>query len=317
MGALVDIGGYRLHWYATGQGKPTVVFLSGAGDFSFDWSLVQSEVSKFTRACSYDRAGLAWSDLGPTPRTMKQEAYELHLLLRNAGLKGPYVLVGHSVGGLIARVYVQHYRSEVAGLVLVDSTHEDTTLMLQGKLVRIRENATGRSIPPVQTMKTSPPKPPTDEDRKRAEFNAGFFGPPTIEPPFDKLPPEVQKTRLWMLNHPKLAAASDDFWAEELQNLYIDRAHTPYPLGELPLVVLVATGPREGPPPNLSSEEWNRLSQEKLDQKAGLAELSRDSLLVRADKSGHHIQLDQPDLVVDAIRRVVDAVRSHRRLSVH
>src|ERR1700674_824298 len=90
LGRLIDIGGYRLHINSTGKGKPTVVLIAGAGDFSFDWSLVQPAVSRFSRVCSYDRAGLAWSDLGPTPRTMRQEAYELHLLLEKAKLKPPF-----------------------------------------------------------------------------------------------------------------------------------------------------------------------------------------------------------------------------------
>ena len=134
-GRLIDVGGYRLHINSTGKGKPTVILIAGSGDFSFDWSLVQPAVSRFSRVCSYDRAGLAWSDVGPTPRTMRQEAYELHVLLEKAKLKAPFVLVGHSVGGLIARVYAAEYPREVAGMILVDSTTEDTTLNYQGKLM--------------------------------------------------------------------------------------------------------------------------------------------------------------------------------------
>jgi len=313
-GRLVDIGGYKLHIDAAGTGKPTVVLIAGAGDFSFDWCLVQPGVARFTRVASYDRAGLAWSDLGPTPRTMKQDAFELHLLLKKASLPAPYVLVGHSVGGLIARVYAADYPDEVAGVVLVDSTHEDTTLMLQGKLVRVRSTAQVRPIPPVQTMKSSPPKPATDEDKKQAEFNAQMFGPPKIEPPFDKLPPDIQKMRLWALTHPKLSAASDDFWPEELQAMYVGRAASPAPLGDKPLVVIVAAGKGESAPPELSADEWKRLNDEKRDQKAGMVNLSRNHELIFADKSEHHIQLDEPELVVGAIRQVVDAVRNHANL---
>ncbi|MES4792518.1 MAG: alpha/beta hydrolase, partial [Chloroflexota bacterium] len=104
-GRLVDLGGYRLHILTTGRGSPTVVLLNGMGDFSFVWSLVQPRVARFARVCSYDRAGDAWSDLGPTPRTMRQEVYELHLLLRNARLHPPYVMAGASYGGLLARLY--------------------------------------------------------------------------------------------------------------------------------------------------------------------------------------------------------------------
>jgi len=105
-GKLVDVGGYRLHLNCTGKNGATIVLISGAGDFSFDWGLVQSGVSRFARVCSYDRAGLAWSDPGPTPHTMGQDAYELHTLLKAARIKGPYVLVGHSVGGLIGGILV-------------------------------------------------------------------------------------------------------------------------------------------------------------------------------------------------------------------
>ncbi|HKB35098.1 MAG TPA: alpha/beta hydrolase, partial [Gemmataceae bacterium] len=148
-GRLVDVGGYKLHAHVTGKGDPAVALIAGAGDFSFDWGLVQPGISRFARTCSYDRAGAAWSDLGPTPRTMRQEAHELHALLIAAGIKPPYVLVDHSVGGLILRVYAEHYPADVAGAVLVDGTHEDTTLLYKGKLVRVREGAKGRAVPPV------------------------------------------------------------------------------------------------------------------------------------------------------------------------
>src|SRR5262252_8953160 len=103
-GKLIDIGGYRLHLNCTGKQGPTVVLIAGAGDFSFDWSLVQPGLAQLARVCSYDRAGFGWSDPGPTPRTMKQEAFELHTMLSAALIKGPFVLVGHSLGGLITRV---------------------------------------------------------------------------------------------------------------------------------------------------------------------------------------------------------------------
>ena len=313
-GRLVDIGGYKLHINVTGEGKPTVVLIAGAGDFSFDWSLVQPGVARFARVASYDRAGMAWSDLGPTPPTMQQDAYELHLLLNKAKLPGPYVLVGHSIGGLIARVFTSLYPDEVAGMVLVDATHEDTTLNYQGKLVRIRSTAQARAVPPVQSMKTSPPKPPTDDDKKQAEFNLQMFGPPKIEPPFDRLPADVQKMRLWMLAHPKLSASSDDYWPEELQAMYSARAATPTPLGDKPLVVLVASGKGEPAPPDMPAEEWKRLNDEKKEQKVGMANLSRNHELIFASQSGHHIQLDEPDLVVSAIERVVKSARNHSML---
>ena len=115
--------------------------------------------------------------------------------------------------------------------------------------------------------------------------------------------------------HPKLMAASDDFWPEELQAMYDARAKTPRPLGDMPLVVLIASGRGEDAPPNIPDDEWKRIVEEKKQQKAGFADLSSNSLLVFADKSGHHIQLAQPELVINAIRRVVDAARTGKKLS--
>jgi pimeloyl-ACP methyl ester carboxylesterase len=120
-GKLVDVGGYRLHINCTGTGSPTVVIEAGLGDWSTGWGLVQPEVAKATRVCTYDRAGWGWSDAGPLPRDATQFAKELHTLLQKANIPGPYVMVGHSLGGLVVRVFVHDYASEIAGVVLVDS----------------------------------------------------------------------------------------------------------------------------------------------------------------------------------------------------
>lgn len=312
-GGLVDVGGYRLHLNCTGAGRgPAAVLIAGAGDFSFDWSLVQPRASRFARVCSYDRAGLAWSDLGPTPRTMRQEAHELRELLRAAGVPAPYVLVGHSVGGLVARVYADVYPREVAGMVLVDSTTEDTTLNYQGRVVRVRDGAKGRPVPGVQTLASSPPRPPTEEDVKQAEFNRQVFGPPRIAPPFDRLRAAARALRLWALSNPKLQATSEDFWAEELQALHEARARRPRQLGDLPLVTLV--GARAGePPPGVAREEWERLAAEKRRQKEGLASLSTRGRVVVAARSGHHVQLEEATLVVEALRQVITSARRRTR----
>jgi pimeloyl-ACP methyl ester carboxylesterase len=314
-GQLVDVGGYRLHLNCTGKSGPTVVLIAGAGDFSFDWGLVQPDLSGFTRVCSYDRAGIAWSEPGPTPRTMRQDAAELHTLLKAARVEGSYVLVGHSIGGLIARVYAEQYADDVAGMVLIDPTHEDTTLMYQGKLVRVREGAKEVTIPAVQTLRSSPPKPPAAEDMEQFEGNQKIFGAPKTEPPFDKLPASTQAMRLWFRSQPPRAARKPDFWAEELQAMYVARAKAPHQLGDKPLVVLLA-GPGDGnAPPGISADDWKQLQEEKRQQKVGLANLSRNSKLIGAEKSGHHIQLDQPHIVTDAVRLVVDAVRRRASLA--
>jgi pimeloyl-ACP methyl ester carboxylesterase len=246
---------------------------------------------------------------------MKQDAHELRTLLKNAGVKPPYILVGHSVGGLILRVYAEQYPDDVAGAVLMDSTHEDGTLMYKGKLARVREMATARPVPAIQTIASSPPKLPTAQDLEEAARIQKLFGPPKTEPPFDKLPPDVQRMRLWVQSNPKLSAEVDDFWAEELQAMHAAREKSPCPLGDTPLVVLVGSRKDSSlPPPGVSAEEWQRLSDEKRRQKVGLTTLSRNSKLVLAEKSGHHIQLDEPGLVIDAIRQVLEVARRGTRL---
>ena len=124
-GEMVNVNGHLMHINCVGRGSPTVILESGLGNMSADWANIQPEVAKTTRVCAYDRAGTGWSEPGPTPRDPKQIAHELHTLLGKAGIDGPYVLVGQSFGGLYVRMYADLYPKEIAGMVLVDSSHPD------------------------------------------------------------------------------------------------------------------------------------------------------------------------------------------------
>jgi pimeloyl-ACP methyl ester carboxylesterase len=127
-GQMVDVGGYSLHLYCTGahlSGRATIILEPGGGGTSLSWFLIQPELAKATQVCSYDRAGQGWSAPGPEPRDGDQIAKELHTLLHNANISGPYLLVGHSYGGLFVRAYAAAYPDDVAGLVLLDSAHPD------------------------------------------------------------------------------------------------------------------------------------------------------------------------------------------------
>ena len=124
-GRLVDVGGYKMHIHCAGNGSPTVILDSGLGDSYISWQKVQPQIAQFTRVCSYDRAGIGYSDSSPRPRTSKDIAEELHTLLHNAAIAGPIILVGHSMGGFDVRLYTSLYRADVAGMVLVDASHPD------------------------------------------------------------------------------------------------------------------------------------------------------------------------------------------------
>ena len=124
-GQMADVGGYQLYLYCTGIGSPTVILEAGLEGDDISWKQVQPEVAQFTRVCSYDRAGLAHSDYGPTPRDAEMSATDLHTLLTKADISPPYVLVGHSFGGLLIRRFASDYPEEVDGLIFVDSLHEN------------------------------------------------------------------------------------------------------------------------------------------------------------------------------------------------
>src|SRR5215204_5283878 len=147
-GHLVKVGGYSLHINCVGEGSPTVILESALGAMSAHWVRVQQVVAETTRVCAYDRAGMGWSEPGPEPRDARQISSELHTLLKNADTEGPYVLVGHSYGGLYARMYAARYPDETAGVVLVDSSHpEQFTRSPQGRAMYEQTRRMGTFIP--------------------------------------------------------------------------------------------------------------------------------------------------------------------------
>jgi pimeloyl-ACP methyl ester carboxylesterase len=305
-GRLVDVGGWRLHLNCSGAarpGRPTVILEAGLGDFSVEWSLVQPGIARFARVCSYDRAGDGWSDMGPHPRTMRQIVFELHTLLERAGERPPFVLVGHSYGAWLVRSYQAAHPSEVAALILVESGGSDPVrLMPDGRVVRSSELATGRPVPDVK-----PSGPLRESDippAALAQMKAGLAAASARAnaPPRDKLPLEARRMRSWALGRlGHVAAAVNPFEHEELAELR-SRARGEHPLGELPLVVITRGLPDESGP------DAQRLESEHRADQAAMARMSRRGTQIIAERSGHHVQLDQPALVVATIRGVVESI---------
>lgn len=305
-GKLVDLGGYRLHVNCTGKGSPTVIVENGLGDFSIDWALVQTRVSSFTRICTYDRAGYAWSDPGPKPRTFSQINLELHDALSKLGEKGPFVLVGHSFGGVVVRNFAATYPHEVAGMVLVDAAHEGQRVGIGGgKTIRLGEGAQGKVTPPPHEMigasdAVGPQPQELPEELK------------TLDPMFKALPPDEQNMQLWAQQKWAVydAQNSETQWSEEYFAKWLATPQSGS-LGAIPLVVLSRAngGYKEGDADIPAAQ----LEQERKDGQAKLVHLSTNSEQVIL-QSGHNMNLDAPDDVASAIRKVVDAVRRNGKL---
>ena len=266
---------------------------------------MQPGVGKFARVCSYDRAGDGWSDLGPNPRTLHQIVYELHTLLQKERVKPPFLLVGHSYGGWLVRLYNFTYPGEVSGMVLVEPGADNPRRLLpDGKAVRSFDLVTNRPIPAVKIagpLRVSDIPPAALERMKAAAKKAAKDPNPGSR---EKLPTEAKRMRAWALGQlGHLAAAVNPFEAEELAGMAEERSHNQYPLDKLPIVVL-ARGLAEE-----IGSDVDALEAEHRRDLMVIAASSRNSKLVIAEHSGHHVQIDEPQLVIQSIREVLSAAK--------
>jgi pimeloyl-ACP methyl ester carboxylesterase len=301
-GTLVDAGGHKLHLNIVGNGTPSVIMENGSGDFSFIWNLVQPEVAKFTRTVSYDRAGYAWSEAGPMPRTSRQICLELHTALQNAEITPPYILVGQSFGGFLVRAFARYYPKEVVGMVLVEAVHENMRIMIGDKPTRIREFATARAEPAPQSFF----KPVKSSLKKPLTLDSSIFF------PMNKLPERIQKMQIWAQSQESYRAASDSemSWSpEDVARLYQHAGEPSYRLGNIPLIVLTrGKGGYDGRKDSLA------LETERLYFQKELSELSTNSKHIIDENSGHNIHLEDPGTVINAIKEVFTAVKENKRL---
>ncbi len=284
-GELYDIGGYRLHLHCVGKGSPTVVLESGLGRDSLDWSWVQPGLVAHTRTCVYDRAGSGWSDPGPLPRDRRSVAGALHALLTAAGVDPSLVLVGHSAGGSYVQLFEHLYPEWVAGMVLVDVTHRETS------------------------VQKPPPAAMVAVVRLLRFVGVGrLFG--MING--DDLPPEAQAMENTLVYRPAfISTLVAENEGVALTSRQIREVGVAGSLGDLPLVVMTAAGPVEDQPRPGSMtlvearEELalrHRLQHEMLS-------LSTNSRQVMAKHSGHQIQKDQPEFVIEVISELIDRLR--------
>ena len=292
-GKLVDIGGLRLHINCTGAGNPTVIMEAGPNDSSVIWQLVQPDISKFTRVCSYDRAGFGWSDAANEPRSSLNIANELARLLTRAAVPGPYVLVGHDFGTLDLRVFTARHGHEVAGMVFVDSVHPDIHHRppFNGAAQSAIANFYYRLIP-----WTVPLALPRILGWCRNNFTF-----PNQPKEWARLVPEAsaQYCRLqsWRAEEAQVADENGSFYANT------------GPLGDMPLIVL-SHDPQVNDfggffsPADLVKAE--RAWMEMQDELRGLS--SRSQWIV-AKGSPHWVQIYRPDLVVAAVQEIVNDAR--------
>lgn len=276
-GKMVDVGGFKMHLNCSGEGSPAVVLDNGLHFGAFGWNKVPQEIAKFTRVCTFDRAGIGWSEASPAGRDINQISKELHDLLTNAGEQKPFILAGHSLGGIYVQNYANNYADEVAGVVLIDSSHAEQT-------IRNPDDP-----PPTMLARIAKIAAPIGIFRLIMGANSGDS-------------PELQERKALQNSTKHLYAAAEILAIEE--NIRILR-EKPMQLGNKPLIVLtksLKTQPDDSERYLRGLEIWNELQKD-------LASRSTNGRQIIAEKAGHVIQKDEPELVVDAIRQVVEAAR--------
>jgi pimeloyl-ACP methyl ester carboxylesterase len=286
-GQRVDVGGYSLHIHCMGEGSPTVILEAGTGGSSLDWSLVHPSIAETIRVCAYDRQGYGWSDDSAHPRTSQEVATDLHTLLTNAQIDAPFVMVGHSIGAIHVQAYVDQYPDEVAGVVMVDRATAEYFVSL------------GQSDEEIAAV----------EGNTDIAYLVTMIGIPRLlnfipSPVSNDLPPDIRPTYDATVFQTRYYASL----GEELRNLgsnYRFAASLPPFSGDLPMVVLVHDPAVGGNP------------TEPLHYESRLAYAARypNARVVTAEGSNHFIHVQRPDLVIESIQDVVEAVRTGEPLA--
>jgi len=284
-----------------GQGSPTVVFESGIAASSLNWTAMQAEVARFTRACAYDRAWLGWSDPAAAPRVAAQLVDELHSLLAAAQVPAPYVLAGHSFGGLLVQAYAVAHPNQVAGLVLIDPLPASEWAHASGERLRIlrwgiRLSRRGALLARLGVVRISLavlsgggrriPKLVATLSSGRAESTLS-----RLVGEVQKMPPEV-----WPMVQAHWCQPKAFLGMAEYFRALPESAEQAAALGDLPRI-----------PVTILSADNSTLPQ--LAERDAIAGRSSRGKHVVVPDSGHWIHLDQPEVVLEAIREIVELVR--------
>jgi pimeloyl-ACP methyl ester carboxylesterase len=275
-GRLADIGGRRIHLIEAGVGLPTVVIIPALGEAVLGWVAAMREVAGFTRVCVYDRAGIGWSDPPPRgPHTFADMADDLHEALTVADIEPPYVLVAHSMGGIVARQFAIRYRSDVAGMLLLDSSHESQAHRLPG--------SRGRSLRAMLRWRLQP------MGLRRLAASAGRL--PALTAEIDESVPPEYRPAAWAL---ALSSRFRRMAAREL-SMMVRPYGDPPDLDSLPLTVITAGD---------KAPAWIQLQNE-------LAATSTKSDHITAPNAGHFVHLDDPDLVIKSLQSLIHRTTPH------
>jgi pimeloyl-ACP methyl ester carboxylesterase len=304
-GRLVDIGSHRLHIRCDGSGAPAVVFDAALGASSLSWSLVMPRVGVVTRACAYDRAGFGWSEAGPFPRTAGRIADELRQLLKAVGIALPTILVGHSFGGLVVRLFASRHPEMVAGLLLIEPAHPEEwiqpTVEQQEQIARgvrlCRHGATAARLGVARAVAALVRAGAMDAARglvkmvSRGGLQRSDEG---IIAPMRKLPPETRRLVEHAWTRPQFFEALGSQIGSICESAAEVLQETPPDFGDLPIIVMTSAG---------ASEARKRVD-------AVLARRSTRGRHVTVPDSGHWIPIDAPDAVARAIGDLVREIRS-------
>ncbi|MBI3170918.1 MAG: alpha/beta hydrolase [Chloroflexi bacterium] len=286
-GQMVDVGGHHLHIHCMGTGELTVILEAGMSGWSTDWVLVQPEIAKITRVCAYDRAGYGWSEAGLGPRDSRQVATELHVLLSESGIDGDIILVGHSLGGLFAQYYAWTYPQQIAGIVLVDSVHPEQSLRMKED-VRKKYEGNLKTL----TLMTSV-LAPTGLLRLAGQSETIIAG---------KLPDEYQDmVRSLGFQSKAYQALNEEMASFEQSQAEVQDSEA---LLDIPLAVISSSSLQDFPPGfsgDYMKNLWDEL-QTDLNKSATLPQ-------VVAVNGGHYIHIDQPELVIQAVTKMVNALQ--------